>query len=131
METAWQRVEVELRRRNKTRAWLAARLGGNKQRVYNWEKRGDIPPAAYAEVAAVLGKTIAWLTGEDQAPQPEDYSAMAMRLAMEFDRIEDPAAQAAAFAHCIGVISRASGSLPEAPRSPPSQPPSDGHPPGK
>jgi hypothetical protein len=120
MHPSWKRIDAELTARGRSITWLAQRMESSVQRVYNWQSRG-IPASAYPELAEALGKSIDWVAGkdEDEPSGASGLSPMAMKLAVEFDRIKDDAAQLAAFAHIIGVIARASGS---ASAPPPRQP---------
>lgn len=60
MQTVWQRIEAELRRRGRTDQWLADELGYSKQRVNNWSRRG-VPATEHSNLARVLGKTLDWV----------------------------------------------------------------------
>ena len=112
----WTRIDAELKRRKKSWPWLGQRMGhANRGRIGNWKSRG-VPVQEYPDIAAALGTSIDWVAGKDAGPdQGPDLSPMAMKIGREFDRIEDDAAQLAAFAHIIGVIARAAGGAAEPP----------------
>ena len=106
MDEAWRRVKSELDGRGRTLIWLADRLGCRPQRVYNWQARTYLPKSVYPEVSAVLGKSPNWLAGLDEAG--DVLSPMEQQIVRAFGRIEDQAAQMAAFVQIIEVCARAS-----------------------
>ena len=126
----WTRIDEELKRRRKSWPWLAERMGHDgRSRVGNWKSRG-VPVQEYPAIAAALGTSIDWVAGAEVGPEPgANLSPMAMKIAREFDRISDDAAQLAAFAHIIGVIARAAGEAAAPPTMRPPPPPTDEHPP--
>lgn len=124
----WLRIADELKRKKRSWSWLASRMNYSAERVGNWKTRG-IPAASHADIAVALGVTVDWLIGVGSADAGREPSPMAMRIAWEFDRIQDEAAQLSAFIHIIGVIARASGAASEPPIMLPAPPPSGGQPP--
>lgn len=121
MDEVWTRIERELESMGKNPAWLARELGMDPQRVYNWGRR-RVPPDAYKAIAAVIGKSYAWMVN-DTAQPASGLSPMALRIGQEFDRIEGEADKLAAFAYIIGVIARSSGAAPVPPAMRPGLPP--------
>lgn len=71
VDTAWERVESEVKRQYKGDAplqWLADRLGYTIQRVQNWKSRG-IPRDAWYDIAVGLGVSIDWIAGLVDEPK--------------------------------------------------------------
>lgn len=114
MDEAWRRVTVELADRGKNLTWLAQKIGCDRPRVYAWQARRSLPESAYREVAAALGKTPNWLAGIDEAA--DALSPMAREIVRAFEKIENDAAQMAAFVKIIEVCAAArSSGVPSAP----------------
>lgn len=110
MDGVYERLRDELSRRGKSWAWLADRMGTTRQAVGNWKKRG-VPVKDFPTIAVAFGETADWVAG--QAPprreKPDSLSAMALRIAQEFDRIADLSAQLDAYTKIITVIAVARG----------------------
>lgn len=71
MDTAWERVESEVKRQYKGDAplqWLADKLGYSIQRVQNWKARG-IPRDAWYDIAVSLSISIDWVAGLVDEPR--------------------------------------------------------------
>lgn len=71
MDTAWERVESEVKRQYKGDAqlqWLADKLGYSIQRLQNWKSRG-IPRDAWYDIAVSLSVSIDWIAGLVEDPK--------------------------------------------------------------
>lgn len=105
LDDTWERVREELDRRGKSWAWLADRMGTTRQAVGNWKKRG-VPLKDYPAIAVAFGETADWVAG--QAPPrretPANLSTMALRIAQEFDRIEELPARLDTYTKIVTLI---------------------------
>ena len=117
MITAWDRIAAALKARGKTQSWLADQLGIERAAVANWKRRGVVPPGQYAAIAILFGESIGWVAGTEDARKPggRDFTAMALRIAHDFDLIKAEDARLDAFARCIGAISNALDTGPPTP----------------
>ena len=111
-DEVWHRIDAALKRRRKNWTWLGQQLGHSSRAVCgNWKRRG-VPTSEHEPIAAALGQSIDWLVGisdDDGKPEPVQLSAMALRIAQEFDALDDDAQQLDAYTQIIGVIVRARG----------------------
>lgn len=116
--------------------WLYTALGYSKQRMANWGER-DIPAREYANVAAAIGKSIAWVTtgfdGEirpprDPAPAVAQMFALFARLndaqrarviAFAEDMLEKRAAPHATSSGTAGAVPKTPAGISLPPRNPP------------
>lgn len=110
MDGVWQRLDAELKRRGKSWAWLAGRLGYSRARCANWKVRG-VPMAEFPALAVAFGESADWVAGAapPRSSALAEPSPMAARIAQEFDSIPDAGAQLDAFAKIVAIITRARG----------------------
>lgn len=115
--TVWDRITKALKERGKTQAWLADQLGIKPGAIGNWKRRGIVPAAKFPDIALVFGESIDWVAGtaEPRGVKIDDFSAMALRIAQDFDKLKTAEARLDAFARCISAISRAADSEPPKP----------------
>lgn len=106
----YERITLELKRRNKDWAWLADQIEVSRSAAGNWKSRG-VPATHHAAIAVTLGESVDWVTGiaPPRRQDPEKLSPMALKLAREFDEIQGQAAQLDAFAKIITIIAKARG----------------------
>src|SRR5690625_1824261 len=63
------RIEERLKALGKTKSWLAAELGTEKQNVNNWIRRGNIPTSWVFLVADLLECDAEWLMTGERLPE--------------------------------------------------------------
>lgn len=110
MDGVYERVRDELERRGKSWAWLAERMGASRQVVGNWKARG-VPAKDYPAIAIAFGESADWVAGRapPRRDKPENLSAMALRLAQEFDSIADLKTQLDVYTKLVTIIAVARG----------------------
>ena len=110
--TVWDRISRRLKETGKNQSWLADQLGIERAAVSNWKRRGVVPADQFAALAVLFGESIDWVagTGDPRNTQAVALSAMAQRIAQDFDKLTTEGARLDAFARCISAISRASDS---------------------
>jgi len=109
-DDVWLRVDAELKARGKGWPWLRDRLGYSDGRVGNWKSRG-IPTAEYANIALAMDESVDWVSGlaPPKRQDPDKLTAMARKVAFEFDTITDDEARLTAFAKVISAIASVRG----------------------
>lgn len=108
----YTRVRAEVERQGKTMDWLAAQIGVQPPAVSMWRTRG-VPRSQYPGIAIALGQSVEWVMGEAERAADRPLSPMALRIAREFDAIQDPTRQLDALARCLTAIGRVRGDGPE------------------
>ena len=108
--TPWERIDGWLTRKRHSWSWLGKQLGYTDQQISNWKSRG-VPPKEYESIAVALHESMDWIVGRapPRGEDPGTLTAMAVKIAQEFDTIQDPKAQLDAFAKIITVIAKARG----------------------
>ena len=113
MTTPWERVDRLLKQRKLTWSQLAIQIGYAKhpdQVVNNWKVRG-LPLKEYEPIAVFLRESMDWIAGI-APPRSEDASkltAMAVKVAQEFDTINELSGQLDAFAKIVTIIAKIRG----------------------
>lgn len=108
--TPWERIDGWLTKKRHPWSWLGTQLGYSDQQIGNWKSRG-VPPKEYENIAIALGESMDWIVGRGPA-RGEDLgalTAMAIKVAQEFDTIPDPKNQLDAFAKIVTIITKHRG----------------------
>ncbi len=68
MDAVWDKIEAELDRRRKQRAWLGRAIGATDQAMNNWRTRG-VPAKLHKPIADDFGWSVDQLLDDDWTPE--------------------------------------------------------------
>jgi hypothetical protein len=70
-KSVFSRIEIELQKQRRTKAWLAGELTQSTQNINNWKQRG-VPASKITAVAETLGVSREYIEGTEAGPIKED-----------------------------------------------------------